>query len=328
MEQIKALNALEPFLALTKSATSPSAAIDLITRATAAPGTYIFTELLLTPQIQALSNATSEQAAYLSLLKIFSYGTFTDYTSDPSLPTLSPAQTLKLRQLSFLTLAKNPSDLTYPKLQSALSLSTTRDLEDLVISAIYAGLINCTLDPYNQTVLVSSVSPLRDLPPSTIPSMLSTLSAWSARCTSTLSSLESQIASIKAEAQRRHRDEQDWNTHVESLLVTRPHAENLPALTGPGASGPASTGIMGTLHSFTGRMTRSSGKRNAGVSLEDLDGDKEMDDVDTMGGQQIKDTRSAKKRGFGGLGFGNPADLGSLDHSTDAIGNIGMDINQ
>ncbi|KAG4035049.1 hypothetical protein MFRU_002g03970 [Monilinia fructicola] len=292
MEQIKALNALEPFLALTKSATSPRAAIDLITRATAAPGTYIFTELLLTPQIQALSTGTPEQASYLTLLEIFSYGTYIDYASNPSLPTLSPAQTLKLRQLSFLTLAKNPSDLTYPKLQSALSLSTTRDLEDLVISAIYAGLITCTLDPYNQTVLVSSVSPLRDLPPSTIPSMLSTLSAWSARCTTTLSSLESQIASIKADAQRRHRDEQDWNAHVESLVEIPPPAE----------SNTGATGIMGNIHNLTGRMTRSSGKRNA--ALEDPASDEEMNDVDSTGGQQTKDTRSAKKRGFGGLGFG------------------------
>ncbi|TGO65433.1 hypothetical protein BCON_0002g00150 [Botryotinia convoluta] len=291
MEQIKALNALEPFLALTKSATSPRAAIDLITRATDAPGTYIFTELLLTPQIQALSTAPPEQAAYLSLLKIFSYGTYADYTSDPSLPTLSAAQTLKLRQLSFLTLAKNPADLTYPKLQSALALSTPRELEDLVISAIYAGLITCTLDPYNQTVLVSSVSPLRDLPHSTIPSMLSTLSAWSARCTTTLSSLESQIASIKADAQRRHRDEQDWNAHVESLLEPTPPSENS---TGP-------TGIMGNIQSLTGRMTRSSGKRHN--RLEGQSSDEEMDDVDPMGGQH-KDTRSSKKRGFGGLGFG------------------------
>ncbi|APA09380.1 hypothetical protein sscle_05g041500 [Sclerotinia sclerotiorum 1980 UF-70] len=301
MEQIKALNALEPFLALTKSATSPRAAIDLITRATAAPGTYIFTELLLAPQIQALSTASPEQAAYLSLLKIFSYGTYLDYTSDSSLPTLSSAQTLKLRQLSFLTLAKSPSDLTYPKLQSALSLSTPRDLEDLVISTIYAGLITCTLDPYNQTVLVSSISPLRDLPPSTIPSMLSTLSAWSARCTTTLSSLESQIASIKAEAQRRHRDEKEWNAHVASLLETPPPAE-------PSTE---RAGIMSSLHSLTGKMTKSSGKRNA--TLENLGSDEEMDDVDSISGQQMKDTRSSKKRGFGGLGFGNSTDTGSTD---------------
>ncbi|KAK8908518.1 hypothetical protein ACHAPF_000437 [Botrytis cinerea] len=310
MEQIKALNALEPFLALTKSATSPRAAIDLITRATDAPGTYIFTELLLTPQIQALSTAPPEQAVYLSLLKIFSYGTYADYTSDPSLPTLSAAQTLKLRQLSFLTLAQNPTDLTYPKLQSALALSTPRELEDLVISAIYAGLITCTLDPYNQTVLVSSVSPLRDLPHSTIPSMLSTLSAWSARCTTTLSSLESQIASIKADAQRRHRDEQDWNAHVESLLEPAPPSEN--------PSGP--TGILGNIQSLTGRMTRSSGKRVN--RLEGQSSDEEMDDVDPMGVQH-KDTRSSKKRGFGGLGFGNAVKSALSMGSKSPIGSEG-----
>ncbi|KAF5871916.1 putative pci domain-containing protein [Botrytis fragariae] len=183
----------------------------------------------------------------------------------------------------------------------------SRELEDLVISAIYAGLITCTLDPYNQTVLVSSVSPLRDLPHSTIPSMLSTLSAWSARCTTTLSSLESQIASIKADAQRRHRDEQDWNAHVESLLEPTPPSEN--------SSGP--TGIMGNIQSLTGRMTRSSGKRHN--RLEGQSSDEEMDDVDPMGGQH-KDTRSSKKRGFGGLGFGNAANLASSTTSASPEG--------
>ena len=46
MEQTKALNALEPFLALSKSATSPRAASDLVVQATSAPNTYVFAELL------------------------------------------------------------------------------------------------------------------------------------------------------------------------------------------------------------------------------------------------------------------------------------------
>lgn len=48
-------------------------------------------------------------------------------------------------------------------------------------------------------------------------------------------------------------------------------------------------------------MTRSSGKRVN--RLEGQSSDEEMDDVDPMGVQH-KDTRSSKKRGFGGLGFG------------------------
>jgi COP9 signalosome complex subunit 7 len=108
--------------------------------------------------------------------------------------------------------------LSYANLLMSLGLETARELEDLVISAIYAGLVCGTLDPYNKTVLVSSVSPLRDLPPNSIPSMLSTLNAWSTRCSSSLLDLERQIASIKADALKRHKEEAEWNAHVEKLV--------------------------------------------------------------------------------------------------------------
>jgi COP9 signalosome complex subunit 7 len=78
MEQTKALNALEPFLALSKSATSPRAASDLIVQATSAPNTYVFAELLQTPNIQNL-RSSEEYASYLTLLEIFAWGTWEDY---------------------------------------------------------------------------------------------------------------------------------------------------------------------------------------------------------------------------------------------------------
>lgn len=78
MEQTKALNALEPFLALSKSATSPRAASDLVVQATSAPNTYVFAELLQTPNIQAL-RSSPEHAPYLTLLEIFAWGTWADY---------------------------------------------------------------------------------------------------------------------------------------------------------------------------------------------------------------------------------------------------------
>ena len=80
MEQTKALNALEPFLALSKSATSPRAASDLIVQATSAPNTYVFAELLQTPNIQNL-RTSEEYAPYLTLLEIFAWGTWEDYKS-------------------------------------------------------------------------------------------------------------------------------------------------------------------------------------------------------------------------------------------------------
>lgn len=81
--QQKALNALESYTLLSKSATSPRAAVDLITQAISAPNTYVFAELLQTPNIQALRSAAPEHACYLTLLEIFAWGTWSDYQGSP-----------------------------------------------------------------------------------------------------------------------------------------------------------------------------------------------------------------------------------------------------
>jgi hypothetical protein len=78
MEQIRALNALEGFVVLSKSATSPRAAADLITQATSSPNTFLFAELLHTANIQAL-RSSKEYSPHLTLLEIFSWGTIADY---------------------------------------------------------------------------------------------------------------------------------------------------------------------------------------------------------------------------------------------------------
>ncbi|KAK4136661.1 hypothetical protein BT67DRAFT_460750 [Trichocladium antarcticum] len=211
MEQTKALNALEPFLALSKSATSPRAAADLITRATSAPNTYIFTELLQTPQVQALASS-DEYAPYLTLLQIFSYGTYSSYTSTTGLPALSDAQRLKLRQLALLTLARKDDDtpddasspaLGYAALQQALGLPSRQALEELVISAIYAGLVKAQLNPKDSLVQINSVAPLRDVAPTATGGLLSSLQSWAGRCDATLESLSCQMAQLRADADQR-----------------------------------------------------------------------------------------------------------------------------
>jgi COP9 signalosome complex subunit 7 len=168
-------------------------------------------------------------------------------------------------------------------------MSTPRELEDLIISAIYAGLVSATLDPYNQNVLVSSVSPLRDLEPDSILSMLDTLSEWSSRCTSTLADLEKQIAGIKAEAARRHKEEVEWNAEVESLI----EGTNKDDKKG---------GIAGLLNSVTSgvgrRLGGGQGKREVPDRWEDdMDVDEEEEDDIPQ-----RSTRAAKKRGYHGLG--------------------------
>ncbi|KAG8407653.1 hypothetical protein J3458_020395 [Metarhizium acridum] len=218
MEQNKALNALEPFLALSKSATSPRAAADLVTRATSAPNTYIFAELLQQPQVQALSQ-NPEFAPHLTLLQIFSYGTFQSYHDTPNLPPLSEPQMLKLRQLSLLTLARDRSNLSYEALQKALGLTSARQLEELVITAIYAGLLHATLDPARQAVQVNSVAPLRDLSPGSVQDMIAALSNWSDKCASTLGDLEAQIRNIRSAATAREKEKRAAEHRTQALML-------------------------------------------------------------------------------------------------------------
>jgi COP9 signalosome complex subunit 7 len=202
-----------------------------------------------------------------------------------------------------LTLAKNPADLSYANLLKELGLGTERELEDLVISAIYAGLVQGSLDPYHKLVLVSSVSPLRDLQPNSIPSMLSTLSAWSTRCSSTLSTLESQIAAIKAAALKRHKAELEWEKHVEKLIEGSNKApEKLLEEKDLGWAGFGKRG--------GGRGKRGQGAANGGGELgghgggAGEDDDMDVDDEDAEAEDEGDDVKRGKKRGFGSLSFG------------------------
>ncbi|KAG6087906.1 hypothetical protein E4U30_008188 [Claviceps sp. LM220 group G6] len=219
MEQVKALDALEPILALSKSAVHPRAAADLITQATSAPNTYVFAELLEQPNIQAL--VTSEEfASHLNLLRIFSYGTYSSYQGvAANLPSLNESQILKLRQLSILSLARDRRNLHYDVLQQELGLSSAREVEELVITAIYAGLVKATLDPDRKTVQVTSLAPLRDLEPGCIPSMIFALENWSEKCTSTLGDLEVQIQRIRSAALKRETEKRAAEMKVQVLVT-------------------------------------------------------------------------------------------------------------
>lgn len=211
MDQSRALNALAPFLALAKSANSPRAASDLITQATSAPNTYVFAELLQQPNIRKL--ASDEQySSHLTLLETFAYGTWESYkTASASLPPLSDNQQRKLRLLSLLTIAaekasttaQQQNNLSYNSLCTRLDLAQPRDLETLVTTAIYENLLTATLNPTAQTVVITSVAPLRDLAPGSVNQLLGELSAWSGRCDSVLADLQSEISRIEAQAVKR-----------------------------------------------------------------------------------------------------------------------------
>ncbi|KAF2006704.1 hypothetical protein P154DRAFT_517737 [Amniculicola lignicola CBS 123094] len=258
MEQTRALNALEPFLALSKSANSPRAAADLVTQATSAPNTYVFAELLEKPTIQALRNS-DEYSKYLTLLEIFSWGTWEQYKAHGSLPKLSAQQHQKLLLLSLLPLSRSHATLTYAALQSSLDLPTVRALEELLTTAIYSGLLTATLDPAHSLVNVTSIAPLRDLAPGSLPSLQATLQIWSQRCDSALADLEAQVVQVKQAAVEREKLRRKKERALEATMATYEEKGGAKRA----VSGLGDEGDMMDVDQEGGRVTRGN-KRSTG----------------------------------------------------------------
>lgn len=218
-------------------------------------------------------------------LSLASAVTDQDTAAASTLLQLSDPQSHKLRLLTLLTLASrcsSSSQLSYTNLQQALSLPTSLALEQLVTDAIYAGLLTGTLNPAQQTVIITSVAPLRDLAPGSVDSMVAELEAWSQRCNTVLKDLESEIAKVKLDAARRAQRERETAAQVE-------RAERL-AESGDGIS--KVEGAIGARSTRSGRPV-GDGRLGEDESLGeamDLDG----------GGGPLK-SAGKKSRGFGGL---------------------------
>ncbi|KAK2739927.1 hypothetical protein FQN55_009101 [Onygenales sp. PD_40] len=253
----RALEALQPYvhLAKTSSTSTPRYIKDLINRATAAPNTFVFAELLETPAVQALRSPDTpdEYRAYFFLLEIFAWGTWEEYQCEhihdptpaltspafytinqyqvhintanptpitpatPNLPALNDQQSEKLRLLSLLTLSTTHNPLTYAIAMKSLSLANHAALESLVTKAIYSSLITARISPTTTPPIihVTSTAPLRDIRPQTIPTMISILTEWQSRCGGVIGGIEAEIAKIKSDAEKRRAKEKDRAERVE-----------------------------------------------------------------------------------------------------------------
>ncbi|KAK2181311.1 hypothetical protein NP493_403g00021 [Ridgeia piscesae] len=190
-EKQTGLTSNEQFVLLAKSAKGP-AVVELIKQVLAAPGVYVFGELLAMPTVQELTTGTS--ASYLSLLKLFAYGTYNDYKANKdTLPELTPAQVKKLKHLTIVSLANKNKCLPYSLLLQELDLINMRELEDLIIEVIYADVIRGKLDQKNQQLEVDYAIG-RDIQPEAVTEIISVLQSWCNSCESVLQTIDSQIS--------------------------------------------------------------------------------------------------------------------------------------
>ena len=167
--------------------------------------------------------------------------------------------------------------MTYEHLTSALSLSSTLDLESLITEAIYNGLITARLSPTSTPPIVhiTSVAPLRDLRPNSLLDILKVLQIWESRCSSVIGEIEAQIAGIRTNAaKRKARDMRRQEVVGNAVLYTETSAEN----TGSGEGG---TGGGRTTRSGGGNMRGGDDARKGKGIGNKRDLDEQQEDEET-----------------------------------------------
>ena len=137
-------------------------------------------------------------APFLQLLKIFAYKQLKDYRADASLPELDESQMTKLQQLTLVSLAAQNSTLPYDTIKEAVEVESTREMEDMIIDAIYLSLLTGTLDQ-SRSVLLTESCMGRDMEHSELPETIDALTAWLGRAHSLLATLDSgaQVAAAR-----------------------------------------------------------------------------------------------------------------------------------
>ncbi|XP_036314662.1 COP9 signalosome complex subunit 7a isoform X2 [Pipistrellus kuhlii] len=207
----------EQFLLLAKSAKGAALAT-LIHQVLEAPGVYVFGELLDMPNVREL--AESDFASTFRLLTVFAYGTYADYLAEArNLPPLTEAQKNKLRHLSVVTLAAKVKCIPYAVLLEALALRNVRQLEDLVIEAVYADVLRGSLDQRNQRLEVD-YSIGRDIQRQDLSAIARTLQEWCVGCEVVLSGIEEQVSRANQHKEQQLGLKQQIESEVANLKKT------------------------------------------------------------------------------------------------------------
>lgn len=213
-----ASNPLEQFVLLAKTAKG-AAALELIKQAVETPGVNVFGELLDMPNIKELENGP--HANYWNTLNLFAYGTYKQYLENKSqLLDLTPAQQKKLQHLTIVTLATRSKCIPYSVLLEELDIKNVRDLEDLIIEAIYADIIHGKLDQKNSQLEIDYAGLGRDVRPGDTSSVIETLAEWGETCSTILGCIEQQVVRANAEKQQATQHKDKIQQDVSVLITT------------------------------------------------------------------------------------------------------------
>ncbi|KAH9836629.1 uncharacterized protein C8Q71DRAFT_857849 [Rhodofomes roseus] len=207
---------LEPFLIMSKGAKGAAAA-KLVQDATSAHGVFVFAELLEQKNIQELATHEQHSQSY-SLLQLFAYKTYQDYLQHKdALPGLNQAQITKLKHLSLVSLAMESRKLPYSQLLEQLEMPTIRELEDLIIDAMYLEIISGKLDQKEQQFDVEYTVG-RDIEPGKIEALLASLKNWADTTSAVLATLDEKLAVLTAEAAQTKSKQEAYDHKYQTTL--------------------------------------------------------------------------------------------------------------
>ncbi|XP_063709886.1 COP9 signalosome complex subunit 7 [Culicoides brevitarsis] len=199
----------EHYVQLMRKATTAEQTVDVIRQALEATGVHVFGELLHMPNVQALEK--SEHAKSYHTLNVFAYGTYRQYLQQKdNLLDLTPVMKKKLQHLTIVSMAIKCKCIPYSSLLDELDIKHVRDLEDLIIEAIYADIIHGKLDQKNKQLEVDNAIG-RDIQPGDVSQICNTLQEWCDSCETVLACIEEQIRRANSEKQKRikHKDAVD-----------------------------------------------------------------------------------------------------------------------
>jgi len=202
---------LKEFVAMAYSAKG-EALIPITLQALECPGLFTFAELLEVNNILELE--FTPHRPHLQLLQIFSYGTFDDYKAlAGALPELSIFQVTKLKQLTLVTLAERQKRIPYVDLLQKLSIPNVRALEDLIIDAIYTGVIKGKLDQKTNAQVEDALG--RDLRPGELTQIIGVLEHWATRTDHLLTEIDENIERVASVAAKIEKENDAFEAELE-----------------------------------------------------------------------------------------------------------------
>ncbi|KAE9527229.1 hypothetical protein AGLY_012927 [Aphis glycines] len=217
--------------------------VEVIKQALDCVDTFVFAELLECPNVIALE--TTHHAPYLHALRMFSQGTYLDYLEKKEcLPELSDPQKKKLQYLTIVTLANKMKRIPYDVLLKELNVDNVRDLEDLIIEAIYSNVVSGELDQQSDYLEVDWTVG-RDVGVNDVDNMIDTLQQWCDSCENVLSTVQARIVDANRTKQEvlKHRAAIDNEvTNVKKAIRTQIQDEEMSVDT----SGPTKKTVKGT----------------------------------------------------------------------------------